>query len=138
MRLGGFEESFIDGIMEPIIAMDKPWRYRNKAQFPIGMDRDGNIIAGFYAGRTHNIIPVSDCLIGTTENKEILEAIIFHMKKNHIKTYDEISGQGLVRHVLIRKGFISGEIMVCLVLNYRGKNGIGNSGKVSKRLLVIV
>ncbi|MBQ3794822.1 MAG: 23S rRNA (uracil(1939)-C(5))-methyltransferase RlmD [Butyrivibrio sp.] len=121
VRLGGFDEAFVEDIMDPIIGMEEPWRYRNKAQFPIGTDRDGNIIAGFYAGRTHSIIPVNDCLIGTKENKEILETIISHMKKNHIKPYDETSGNGLVRHVLIRKGFSSGEIMVCLILNYRGK-----------------
>ncbi|MCR5670455.1 MAG: 23S rRNA (uracil(1939)-C(5))-methyltransferase RlmD [Butyrivibrio sp.] len=121
VRLGGFDESFVDGIMEPVIGMEDPWRYRNKAQYPIGTDRYGNIVAGFYAGRTHSIIPVSDCLIGVDENKEILDIILGHMKKLGIKPYDEVSGKGLVRHVLIRKGFASGEIMVCLVINYAGK-----------------
>ncbi|WP_242826121.1 23S rRNA (uracil(1939)-C(5))-methyltransferase RlmD [Butyrivibrio sp. VCB2006] len=119
VRLGGFDGDFIDGIMEPIIGMDEPWRYRNKAQYPIGTDKNGNPIAGFYAGRTHSIIPVDDCLIGIPENKEILDIILSHMKKNRIKAYDEASGKGLVRHVLIRKGFTSGQIMVCLVLNYK-------------------
>ena len=122
VRLGGFDESFVDSIMEPIIGIEEPWRYRNKAQFPIGKDKNGKIIAGFYAGRTHSIIPVTDCLIGTTENKEILDIILRHMEKNHVEPYDEKSGKGLVRHVLIRKGFTSGEIMVCLVVNYKGKN----------------
>ncbi|WP_051525940.1 23S rRNA (uracil(1939)-C(5))-methyltransferase RlmD [Butyrivibrio proteoclasticus] len=119
VRLGGFDESFVDSIMEPIIGMDEPWRYRNKAQFPIGKDKNGKIIAGFYAGRTHSIIPVTDCLIGTAENKDILSVIISHMEKNNIEPYDETSGKGLMRHVLIRKGFTSGQIMVCLVLNYK-------------------
>ena len=127
VRLGGFDEAFIDAVMEPIIGMDEPWRYRNKAQFPIGKDKNGRVIAGFYAGRTHSIIPVTDCLIGTTENKEILEIIIRHMEKNHVEPYDEATGKGLVRHVLIRKGFTSGEIMVCLVINYKGKQGAGSS-----------
>ncbi len=121
VRLGGFDESFVDSVMEPIIGMDEPWRYRNKAQFPIGKDKNGRIVAGFYAGRTHSIIPVTDCLIGTSENKDILDIIISHMEKNKVEPYDEVSGKGLVRHVLIRKGFTSGQIMVCLVLNYRGK-----------------
>lgn len=121
VRLGGFDESFVDSIMEPIIGMEEPWRYRNKAQFPIGKDKNGKIIAGFYAGRTHSIIPVTDCLIGTAENKDILDVIIRHMEKNKIEPYDEASGKGLVRHVLIRKGFTSGQIMVCLVLNYKGR-----------------
>ncbi len=121
VRLGGFDEGLIDSIMEPIIGMEDPWRYRNKAQFPIGKDKNGNIVAGFYAGRTHSIIPVTDCLIGTKENKEILEIITGHMASNGVEPYDEVTGKGLVRHVLIRKGFVSGEIMVCLVLNFRGK-----------------
>jgi 23S rRNA (uracil1939-C5)-methyltransferase len=125
VRLGGFEEGFVDSVMEPIIGMEEPWRYRNKAQFPIGKDKNGRIIAGFYAGRTHSIIPVSDCLIGTVENKEILEIITGHMEKNNIQPYDEKSGKGLVRHVLIRKGFKSGQIMVCLVINYRGSKKDG-------------
>lgn len=123
LRLGGFEESFIDGIMEPIMGMGYPWRYRNKAQYPIGPDRNGKPVAGFYAARTHSIIPVSDCLIGITENQEILDAILEHMNSFHVSAYDETSGHGLVRHVLIRKGFESSEIMVCLVLNY-GKHSV--------------
>ena len=118
VRLGGFDESLVDSVMHPIIGMEEPWRYRNKAQFPFGKDKRGNIVAGFYAGRTHSIIPVSDCLIGTPENRQILDIIIGHMTGNSIEPYDESSGRGLVRHALIRKGFTSGQIMVCLVLNY--------------------
>jgi 23S rRNA (uracil1939-C5)-methyltransferase len=126
VRLGGFDGDFIDGIMEPIISMDTThFRYRNKAQFPIGTGKDGQPIAGFYAGRTHAIIPVEDCLLGTEENKEILEIVLDHMKKYGIPAYDETTGKGLMRHVLIRKGFISGEIMVCLVVNAKG----GKAGK---------
>ncbi len=131
VRLGGFDEELVDGIMEPILGMEDPWRYRNKAQYPIGCDRDGKPVAGFYAGRTHSIIPVSDCLIGITENEEILDAILSHMKQFHVSPYDEESGKGLVRHVLIRKGFESGQIMVCLVLNF--KAATGNSEKSVKR-----
>ncbi|MCR5657237.1 MAG: 23S rRNA (uracil(1939)-C(5))-methyltransferase RlmD [Butyrivibrio sp.] len=119
VRLGGFEADFIDSIMEPAIGMDGDtcYRYRNKAQFPIGTDKNGELIAGFYAGRTHAIIPVEDCLLGIKENRAILNAVLSHMKKYGIKAYDEVSGKGLVRHVLIRKGFTSSELMVCLVLN---------------------
>ena len=119
VRLGGFDEKEIDAITEPIMGMEYPFEYRNKAQFPIGKSKDGRIVAGFYAGHSHNIIPNTDCKIGTSENKEILEIIISYMEKNHVKPYDEATGKGLVRHVLIRKGFTSGEIMVCLVINYR-------------------
>ncbi len=115
-RIGGFDAGFVDSIMEPIIGMDDPWRYRNKAQYPIGTDRDGNPVAGFYAGRTHDIIPCTDCLLGIPENKEILEAVLSYMKEHNIPAYDEKTGEGVVRHVLIRKGFATGEIMVCIVV----------------------
>ena len=113
MRIGGLTEI----PMDPIIGMDEPWRYRNKAQFPFGRDRDGRIITGFYAGRTHAIIESEDCLLGVEENKPILECIRAHMDACGIAPYDEENHTGLVRHVLIRKGFKTGEMMVCLVLN---------------------
>ncbi len=94
-----------------------PFRYRNKAQFPIGRNKDGKIIAGFYAGRTHAIIECEDCKIGVEENKDILNVIISHMEKYGIEPYNEEAHSGLVRHVLIRKGFTTGEIMVCIVIN---------------------
>ena len=102
-----------------IIGMDDPWRYRNKAQFPFGTDKEGNPVTGFYAARSHNIIPCTECWLGVEENKVILEKILNHLKTYHISTYDEVSGKGLLRHVLIRKGFTTGEVMVCLILNGR-------------------
>ena len=112
-RIGGLTEI----PMEPIIGMDEPWRYRNKAQFPFGKDKDGRIITGFYAGRTHAIIEQEDCLLGVEENQPILDCIRGFMKEYHIAPYEEETHKGLVRHVLIRKGFTTGELMVCLVLN---------------------
>ena len=123
VRIGGFAPEFVDCVMEPIVGMDNPFRYRNKAQYPVGCDKEGNPVAGFYAGRTHSIIANTDCYLGVEENKEILEIILKHMKKYHVPAYDENTGKGLVRHVLIRKGFTSGEIMVCLVINWRGSRG---------------
>lgn len=122
IRIGGFEEAYVDQCMEPILRMEEPWRYRNKAQYPVGTDREGNIITGFYAGRTHNIIANTNCLLGAEENQEILEIILEHMRKNGVSAYNETTGEGLVRHILIRKGFTSGEIMVCLVLNKKLTN----------------
>ena len=112
-RIGGLTEI----PMEPIIGMDEPWRYRNKAQFPFGKDKDGRIITGFYAGRTHAIIEQEDCLLGVEENQPILDCIRGFMEEYHIAPYEEETHKGLVRHVLIRKGFTTGELMVCLVLN---------------------
>ena len=103
--------------MQPIVGMEEPFHYRNKAQYPIGTDRDGNVITGFYAGRTHTIIANTDCALGASENQQILETILSYMRKNKVTAYDEVTGKGLVRHVLIRKGFTSGQLMVCLVIN---------------------
>ena len=119
IRLGSVEEELLDQIMEPIAGMEEPFRYRNKAQFPIGVDKEGNLIAGFYAGRTHQIIPVPnrDCVLGVPENKVILDQILDYMRKEKISAYDEERHKGLVRHVLVRYGFTTKEIMVCLIIN---------------------
>ncbi len=119
VRIGGFAEDFVDEIMLPIVGMEYPYRYRNKAQFPIGKDKDGNPVAGFYASRTHSIIPVEDCMLGVPENKTILNCVLAYMKENHVEPYDETTGEGCVRHVFIRYGFTTREIMVCLIINGR-------------------
>ena len=123
-RIGGFENP----PMEPIVGMDYPFRYRNKAQYPVGRNKDGRITAGFYAGRTHDIIENRDCLLGPEINKDILDIILSHMETYDIAPYDEKSCSGLVRHIMIRQGFKTGQIMVCLVLN-------GTSMPVSEALV---
>lgn len=117
VRIGGFDQLFIESVMEPVVGMEQPWHYRNKAQFPVGTDKDGRIITGFYAGRTHSIIANTDCALGVEENEPILQKVLAYMQNEKVSAYDETTGQGLVRHILIRKGFTSGEIMVCLVIN---------------------
>lgn len=119
VRIGGFPAETVREVMEPIIGMDEPWRYRNKAQYPFGYGKNGELVTGFYAGRTHSIIANTDCLLGAVENKEILEIILDHMKRYQVPAYREETGEGLIRHVLIRKGFSSGELMVCIVINRR-------------------
>ncbi len=116
-RIGGFSRELLDRVMEPIVGMEEPYHYRNKAQYPIGTDKNGKPVAGFYAGRTHSIVANTDCCLGPKENKNILEFILAFMEKHAIPAYDEKNGKGLVRHVLIRTGFATGEIMVCLVIN---------------------
>ena len=101
----------------PAIGMEEPFRYRNKAQYPVGTAKDGSIVMGFYAGRTHSIISCTDCKIGAVENQYILAVIKSWMEFNGVAPYDEQTGRGLVRHVLIRTGFHTDEIMVCLVIN---------------------
>ena len=107
--------------IQSVIGMETPWRYRNKAQYPVASVRteEGSVRteAGFYAGRTHSLIPVRDCVLTGQANQRILSEILIFMERNHIPAYDEKSGEGLVRHVLIREGFVTGEIMVCPVIN---------------------
>ena len=117
IRIGGFSPEFIKEHMDPIVGMEEPFHYRNKAQYPIGTDKGNQPIAGFYAGRTHSIIPNTKCYLGAEENEEILNIILSYMKEYKVEAYDETTGKGLVRHVLIRKGFSTGELMVCLVIN---------------------
>ncbi len=144
-RIGEVPEELLDQVMEPIVGMGdgtvdtmngtaSPFHYRNKAQFPVGVDREGNIVAGFYAGRTHSIIPNIDCALGVEVNKEILQIIIDFMKEYKIPAYSEEKHTGLVRHVLIRYGFATKEIMVCMVIN--GEN-LPHKEILAKRLAVV-
>ena len=128
-RIGKFEEI----PMESIIGMEDPFHYRNKAQFPFGKNRDGKIITGFYAGRTHSIIENTSCHLGKEVNEEILEKILAWMNAFHVEPYNEAAGKGLMRHSLIRCGFRTGEIMVCLVINGRkipGEEALVDSLKI--------
>jgi 23S rRNA (uracil1939-C5)-methyltransferase len=112
-RIGDF-----DNIMVlPVIGMEEPYYYRNKAQFPIGQDQEGNIITGFYAGRSHSIVANTKCYLGAKVNEEILNKLITYMTANKITAYNEETNKGLVRHILIRVGFTTQEIMVCIVIN---------------------
>lgn len=114
-RLGGIFPGTYE--LEPIIGMEEPWHYRNKAQFPVGLDKNGRIVMGFYAGRTHSIIETKECFLGDQVNEQILAAVREFMEENHVSAYDEEKHTGVVRHVLIRKGFQTGQIMVCIVVN---------------------
>ena len=116
-RIGGFSQELLQQVMEPIAGMEHPFHYRNKAQFPVGTDKNGKLITGFYAGRTHQIIPNRDCALGVPVNREILDIVLGFMEKYHVSAYDEKTGKGLVRHILIRYGFATEEIMVCLIIN---------------------
>ncbi len=144
-RIGGFT----DIPMEPIIGIGKPagcqaasalpgfdreqnpeealpFRFRNKAQMPVARGKDGRLIAGFFAGRTHHVIDCRDCLIGAKVNREILSLVLAHMERHEIDPYEETSGTGLVRHVITRVNRealgahsdpAGAQILVCLVIN---------------------
>lgn len=116
VRIGGVD---LEGKIEPIIGMDSPYYYRNKAQFPVGRDKDGRIAIGFYASRTHSIINTEACHIQHPINTPIIKCVREFLEEYSasISIYDEQSGKGLVRHILTRVGFSTGEVMVCLVVN---------------------
>lgn len=114
-RIGGFTD--IAEKMEPIVGMEDPYYYRNKAQFPVGVNKEGEIVTGFYASRTHSIIDTSVCYIQAEVNEVILQIVKDFLKEYKISTYNEENHKGLVRHILTRVGFVTKEIMVCLIIN---------------------
>ncbi|MBQ7863382.1 MAG: 23S rRNA (uracil(1939)-C(5))-methyltransferase RlmD, partial [Lachnospiraceae bacterium] len=119
LRIGGIEEERLKAITEPIIGMEEPYYYRNKAQYPVGMNKEGKPVMGFYAGHSHNIIDCTDCAIQEPVNAVILPVIKSFMEEKNISAYNEETGKGLLRHVLTRVGFKTKEVMVCLIINGR-------------------
>ena len=101
----------------PIIGMDNPWNYRNKAEYPVRCNRDGKIVMGFYAGRTHSVIECDSCKIGQEHDAGILAAVKEWMIENNVSAYDEESGTGVVRHVMIRTSHANDSVMVSLIVN---------------------
>ena len=144
-RIGGLFQENGDYEMLPIIGMDSPYEpfhYRNKAQFPVGCDKDGNLKIGFYAGRTHDIIDCMDCCIGAPVNAGILAIVKEWMLRHNIKPYDELTHKGVVRHILIRTGYATGQICVCLVINAEKLNNyselVENLSKVAGMTSIMV
>ena len=109
-RIGGLEVPVLDILPSPEVD-----RYRNKVQFPVGVDKNGAPCIGFYAGRTHRIVPCPDCKLQPGMLNEIGNALCAFFAQQGIRPYDEQSGKGLVRHIFLRRGAHSGQIMVCLV-----------------------
>lgn len=120
VRIGGFDSEYIKSIEETILGMEEPFRYRNKAQYPVGLnEKTGEIITGFYAGHSHSIIAVEDCVLGPEEYKDIIKIIKEWMKDSQINPYNYDKKVDGIRHILLRKGFSTNEIMVCLVISKR-------------------
>ncbi len=105
------------GKVKPIKGMDNPYYYRNKVHAVFDRDRKGNIISGIYEAKSHRVVPIEECLIEDQKSQEIIRTIRGMLKSFKIKTYDEDTGYGLLRHVLVRRGFSTNEIMVVLVVS---------------------
>lgn len=129
-RIGGFKELHCD----EVIGMDKPERYRNKCIFPIGRNKNGDVISGFYAKRSHDIIEVDDCLAGEAVNGRIVDAVKEYMAESGATVYDENQHKGLVRRVFLRSARSTGEIMVVISVN--GKD-IPNSEMLVKKIRAV-
>lgn len=117
LRIGGISSEQLAAVTEPVIGMEEPYHYRNKAQYPVGTGKDGQPVMGFYASHSHSIIDCTDCAIQEAVNAVILPVIKSFMEEKHISAYDETTGKGLLRHVLTRVGFHTKEVMVCLIIN---------------------
>ena len=117
-RIGRIENA--EKIMEPIIGMDDPYYYRNKVQLPVGRDKDGKLIAGFFAKRTHAIVESKECVIQNKVNDVIMEKVLAWVEENDISLYDEQTLKGMLRYVMTRTGYVTGQIMVVLVVNAQG------------------
>jgi len=128
-RIGGIR----DVEVKPALGMEEPWRYRNKAQFPVGRGKDGCTI-GFYAKRSHRIVDTDQCFLQNECNDEIIGIVREFLNEFNIPLYDEEKHKGLVRHILTRIGRNSGEIMVCIVIN--GKK-LPNSDILVERLKAV-
>lgn len=124
VRIGGIGKEYLDSIMQPIIGMENPYNYRNKAQFPVGQGKNGEILIGFFAGRTHSIIDTSFCCIQSEVSNHIVGILRNWIKRSRNKPYNETTGEGDIRHIIIRNGYVTGEIMVCLVVTHKDIKGI--------------
>ena len=111
-RIGG-----LDLECEEILSIKEPEYYRNKAQIPVGLDRDGKIVTGFYSKKSHHIVDCSECKLQHRAFPKIVEAIKGYMYESPVTVYNEETGEGLVRHIYLRKAVKTGETMVCLVIN---------------------
>ena len=109
-RIGG-----LDVAIQPILPSPEVDRYRNKVQYPVGRDKNGHLCIGFYAGRSHRIVPCADCKLQPAILNEIGGTLCGLLEQYGIEPYNEESGKGLVRHIFLRRGAHSGQIMVCLV-----------------------
>ena len=118
--------------VEKTVGMENPFQYRNKAQYPVGLNKQGEPIIGVFANRTHEVIPIEKCLIQNEVSQEIAKYIIEYVKKEKISVYDEKTCKGLIRHIVIKVGIKTKQIMCVIVIN---GNSIPNEQNLVKELL---
>ena len=125
-RLGGFDVSSFE--FSPVLALtDHTAHYRNKVQLPVGLDADGHVVTGFYAGRTHRIVPCPDCKLQPEWMNALARRACALLEANGIAPYDEETGKGRVRHLYMRQGWHSGQRLLCFVVN---GNGLPNEAEI--------
>lgn len=129
-RIGGIEFT-----PDTIVTNDKINGYRNKAQYPIGTDKNGNVICGFYSKSSHRLVPCSNCRLQPDVFSKITELFCAWSTENNLTTYDERSGKGLLRHLYLRRGEISGEVMVVVVIN---GNDLPNANSLKEKLVSLL
>ena len=112
--------------------MENPLYYRNKAQYPVGIDKDGSPKIGVFANRTHEIIPIQECLIQNKLSQNLAKFVLEWIRKNNISIYNETNGKGLIRHIVTKIGIKTNEIMLILVIN---GNEIPNESNLVKEIL---
>lgn len=117
IRVGGFSENLVDNAMESIIGMEEPYYYRNKLQMPVGLDKNGNVVMGFYLSHSHDIVPIDKCYLSHPIIDNVISIVREWIESEKVSIYQD--GQGVLRHILIRYGFYSKEIMVCLIGNVK-------------------
>ena len=103
--------------VEKTLGMEEPYFYRNKAQYPVGIDKNGNPVIGVFANRTHEIIPIKECFIQNKQSQKLAKFVLDFIKENNISVYDEKTGKGLVRHIVTKVGIKTNEIMLIIVIN---------------------
>ncbi len=103
--------------VQETVGMENPLHYRNKAQYPIGINKQGEPVIGVFANRTHEVIPIDNCLIQNKKSEEIAKFIVEFIKGKNISIYDEKTGKGLIRHIVTKVGIKTGEIMCVIVIN---------------------
>ena len=114
-RIGHFPAGSLE--VQSVLGMEEPWHYRNKQQYPVGRDREGRPVIGYYAGRSHRLGPMDGCLLGREKDRKIAGIVLSWMERFGIEPYDETDGSGWLRHIYIRSAQATGQIMLCLVVN---------------------